>query len=191
MNIFKKLALTLAVLGLVGTASAAPINGVIHFTGPATIAPGTAGTATSISFPGAVDIEETISTGHYSGILSTTSATFTGFTFGVVGTTGPLAVTPLWTFTQGGTYSFNLSSISINAFVGGTRVLEGFGTATSNVAGLDPTPGTWQMSFSGATASVSFQSNTVVPDSGSTLALLGLAMVGIEGLRRRMKAVKA
>jgi hypothetical protein len=61
--------------------------------------------------------------------------------------------------------------------------------------GFDPTLGTWSFTVSNAKGEThdtfGFQSDTaagLVPDGGTTAALLGLALAGIEVLRRKFKA---
>jgi hypothetical protein len=168
-------------------ARAVAISGDIYFTGIGTLN-GTPATATQITFTNPVDVEQTISTGNYGGFSSTTTATFaTPFVFGALGTVGPNSVTPLWSITDGLTYEFNLANITVNAIVGSQRLLEGTGTATISGGLYDPTPGYWTLSTSGTGASISFSSFTSVPDGGTTVALLGMALLGVDGLRRKLK----
>ena len=175
-------------------ARASSISGEIFFTGSAVLKLGAANStfalADGIDFTNPIQILEAISTGDYAGLAAATTATFTdlvgGSAFGVVGTTGPLAVDPLWTFVDGGlTYEFNLSTVISNAVVAGARVIEGSGTAT--ITGFDPTPGYWQLSTSGRNATVSFSSVATVPDGGATVAFLGLALLGISVVRAKLK----
>jgi len=185
---------TLAVALLTSAAFAVPItgqitfNGVADFGGPAVV--DTYANATSIAFPFAVDTEHLTATGSYAGILAATTATFSGFTFGAPGSTGAVAVSPLWTFTDAGTtrtYSFNLTSITLNTVVGTQRNLEGQGMAfiTGVSPSYDQTPATWSLSSSGTDTRISFSSATQsVPEGGSAAALTGLAMLGLFASRR-------
>lgn len=190
----------LAIGLMVANLSAAPITGEVFFTGSADLKLGVANatysTADNIVFLPNVAIDEVSSNGAYAGLQAATSATFTNFTFGAVGTTGALAVSPLWTFTDAGTgwtYTFDLASISVNAVLGTQRLLEGYGTLNITGAGspYTATNGYWTLSSSGVQTRVTFSSYaTSVPDGGSTLVLLGGVLFGVEMLRRRFLAKK-
>lgn len=182
---FKTSLLVLA-FGAVTMASsqAAYISGEIEFFGVGQLNTGPA-TATSIDFR---VVSTTLAFGDYAPIPFGAPATFTDFAFGAPGTVGPNAQTPLWTLTQGlTTYWFDLASITINQYVGTQRLLEGDGTAY--ITGFDPTPGHWSLSTSGSRASVTFSSATIadtpVPDGGTSVALLGGALLGLAGLQRK------
>lgn len=188
MKTFKTLGFTLALAGLVTAARATPINGDIWFTSDANATlNNTPSLATQIIAWGAVTVSSG-ATGSYSAVSGGQAVTMTPalpWTFGAVGTTGTNIVTNLWSFTIGSTtYAFDLLTLTTNGMAGSARVLEGFGTA--KITGLDNTAGFFSMSTSGTGAKVSFSAYTSVPDGGSTIALLGLAMVGIAALRRRM-----
>lgn len=184
-----KLILVLALSGLFASqaAQALSIAGEIVFssTGGATL-DSTQSTATTVTFGGE---EVDLGLGHYSGIASGTAATFSSpFVFGGVGTTGPNAIVDLWKVIVGPTtYSFDLATITINEMSGGSRNLEGLGTA--HITGFTSTAGIWSMNFSGASTTVTFSSAThaPVPDSGATSALLGIGLLGLAGAARRFK----
>ena len=106
-----------------------------------------------------------------------------------------------WTFNSGavaafwsvGGFTFNLTASSIVSQGAGGLVVTGFGYITGN--GFDATFGTWAFTTQnpgvGNPARFSFSAATgAVPDSGSTVAFLGLALVGVEALRRRMRTAK-
>lgn len=191
----KKLIISALLLAgaLAHSAQAVSIDGEIFFssTSGATLDGTGPGDATMITFGGeAVDF----GLGDYSGVTGggVVAATFASpFTFGALGTTGANVVTPLWTFVEAGiTYSFDLATITVNALAGSQRNLEGLGTA--KITGYDDTPGLWRMNFSGSTTTVSFSSSTdspppPVPDSGATLALMGIALLGLAGSARRFR----
>jgi len=100
------------------------------------------------------------------------------------------STTPLWSV---GAFSFDLMSSTI---VTQTKFfLNVTGVGTLSAAGFDPTPGTWSFTVANAKGETretfGFQSDTaagLVPDGGTTAALLGLALAGIEVLRRKFKA---
>jgi hypothetical protein len=121
--------------------------------------------------------------------------TYTGFTYttatGVI--TAPAAPFQLWSFVSGGnTFTFKLDSpIKQNSNTATFFQITGVGTGFVN--GVDPTRGTWSLTGNGAGVSFQFVSSSVnvfVPDGGSAVALLGIALTGIEALRRRIGARK-
>ncbi len=185
---FLKLAGALAVAaGLLSApaAEAATINGAVTFSGGATLNGGlttatgiTAFTGTSVLF----------GTGSYAG-TDGTSATFTPFNWSPATT----PVSPLWTFSIGGTtYSFDLLSVEVDSQAPTGIVLDGTGIA--KITGFEDTPGRWYLSLQPPNLGgnrFTFSSGVDVPEGGSAIALLGLALLGVEGARRRMKAVKA
>jgi len=96
------------------------------------------------------------------------------------------SVTPLWSVDG---FSFNLTSITnVERAVNGI-VLAGSGTLFGP-AGFDPTAAIWSFSadetdvefrFSSTTAAI-----TTVPDGGTTSMLLGLGLLTLAGVRRRV-----
>lgn len=95
-------------------------------------------------------------------------------------------VNPLWTYTSGPkTYSFNLSS-PIFMDQPGDSTLTLKGTGMMNITGFTSTPGTWTFTANQAGSTFSFSSsNAAVPDGGTTVALLGLSLLGLHGVRRK------
>ena len=193
-SLFKAAALVVAIGSMAATQSkAALIVGEISFIGGANLTgPGvpTAATATGIDFNyalvggGSGDYQVFSS---FPGWLTPTN--FTDFTFGAVGTVGPAVVVPLWTFVFGGqTYDFSLASISVNALTGSQRLLEGEGIATISGGSFTPTPAHWSLSTSAAETKVVFSSSTnSVPDGGASVALLGISLVGLAGVSRKLR----
>jgi hypothetical protein len=101
-----------------------------------------------------------------------------------------------WSFNSGAVpnfwsvdgFVFNLKSSSITAQGSGSLAVSGTGTITGH--GFDLTSGTWNFTTQNpsAHARFSFSSATgAVPDGGSAVALLGIALVGIEVLRRSLQ----
>jgi hypothetical protein len=91
-----------------------------------------------------------------------------------------------------GGFTFDLASSTIvhqDAFF---LNITGTGIVSGN--GFTPTPGDWTFtatySNGGTHSHFGFQAetNTAVPDGGSAVALLGIALVGVEVLRRKFKA---
>jgi hypothetical protein len=94
---------------------------------------------------------------------------------------------PLWSV---GGFSFDLMSSTIVTQTSFFLNVTGVGTLSG--PGFDPTAGTWSFTVSNALGrdTFGFQSDTaagLVPDGGTTAALLGLALAGIEVLRRKFK----
>jgi hypothetical protein len=106
-------------------------------------------------------------------------------------------VTPLWKFTAGGiTYSFDATTLTavFNSSADAWDI-SGSGDAFITGGGTDysETPGTWSATVSGSKTSFNFGSaedpptpDPTVPDGGVTVALLGVALVGLHGLRRKL-----
>jgi len=116
---------------------------------------------------------------------TTLTATYNDFTF------DPLPVggyNPLWSFNYSGTaYAFNLLNItSIERSVNGI-LLTGTGLAT--ITGFDNTAATWSFSAD-KTGRFAFSSTTTaVPDAGTTGVLLGMAVLSLAMVRRRVSLV--
>ncbi len=178
-----------ALFALNSAAQAAYINGTINFAGVATLDASPPTATKFLSFSGESVL---LTTGSYIG--AGPGAAFTPFTFGAPGTVGvmgtggpgvglPAPVSPLWTATGG--WSFTLTGITLNTQTGSQRDLEGSGMAYGPL-GFSPTPGFWTLSTSGTASTLTFSSfSSSVPDAGTTVGLLGLALVGLHGARRK------
>jgi hypothetical protein len=106
----------------------------------------------------------------------------------------------LWSYTasDGDTFTFNLNAGSTVTFTGSgsteSVTVQGSGiiTKTAGPIAFDPTVGTWSFTTQnppgGASSTIfSFSAaSQAVPDGGLTVAFLGFALVGIEGLRRKL-----
>ena len=96
-----------------------------------------------------------------------------------------------WTFTVGTkTYNFTLESITSATTINGAIGETGTGTACIN---SDCSPATWSLDAT-RTGSFTFNASvhtSAVPDGGSAVALLGIALAGIEAGRRLLRARKA
>jgi len=123
-------------------------------------------------------------------------------TYVTPGVSSSVITTP-WNFNSGpvanfwsvGGFTFNLTASSIFSQGGDPAgvVVTGYGWMIGN--GFDPTFGVWSFSTQSGPSSAGWvvqfsfsAADSAVPDSGSTVALLGLAIVGVEALRRRQKA---
>jgi hypothetical protein len=116
---------------------------------------------------------------------------------GFVGDGDAVTIAFPWSFNSGSVpnfwsvdgFVFNLSSSSITAQGGGAVTVNGTGTISGN--GFDLTGGTWSFTTQNPSAHSKFSFSAAtgsVPDGGSAVALLGIALVGIEGLRRSLRA---
>jgi VPDSG-CTERM motif len=133
---------------------------------------------------------------HNAGFSSVTSATvdLAGIAPGTQATMGqPWAFNPstptasLWSV---GGFTFDLLSSTIVTQNASTLVIEGSGIVSGN--GFDPTAMDWmfttQSSGGRTRTTFSFSANGVaVPDSGSAVALLGLALTATEAIRRKLR----
>jgi hypothetical protein len=190
----KKTLLTgILALGMVIAAQAIPITGSIDMSGTANNLNNTLlGSATSVAFFTGVTVGGS-PTGAFTGTLGS-SVTWSGFSW-----PSNVLVAPLWHFMSvaGTTYSFDLANVSV--FSQSNSFLNLMGSGTLHVDGFDDTPGTWSFTISnpggGAHANFDFtfansQTAAGVPDGGMTVALLGIAFVGLEGFRRKLGARK-
>ena len=190
-----KTILTLLVIGLVSCglfsqqAQAVPITGGISLAGGYTVNTGNLNTATAFtSFPSVLVFSVS---GSYSGVgtgLSSPVVTMSGFSFNPFSS----SVIPLWTFMSGGsTYSFDLTVLS-SRLQPGDNSLTLKGTGTLHITGFTDTAGSWLFTANQAVDTFTFSSsNGAVPDSGSAVALLGIALAGIEGVRRALRGRRA
>ena len=189
----KKILLTLAATAFVG-AQAYAFSGSITMGGTTTTS--TSKGITSVMFGSDWAVSGTIPpTGAYSAVTAGTAVSYTNFKYNKT----TLALVPpttftLWSFAFGGnTYTFDLNSPLDAAFnSSGSFSINGHGTAYIN--GGDASNGFWSISGTKKTATFTFNSSSVtsvVPDGGSAVALLGIALAGIEGARRMLRARKA
>src|SRR2546423_42603 len=170
-------------------ASAAGITGGISLSGgPISVDTGDLSTANKIIDFGTVTTSGT-GTGTYAAVAGSTAVTTTtGFTFNPTLTPSPTL--NVWSFNSGGvTYSFDLYSISTvsQGAGGGVEFLTIIGSGMLHVTGFTDTVGSFIITANSAGGTFSFSSsNGSVPDGGLTLALLGLGLTAVEGLRRTL-----
>jgi hypothetical protein len=163
-------------------AQAVPIGGTIEFVG-------FGGSTTTNGNTTTIDFSDAMWTASGTGDYSNTAGiqtTFKSINYTGTGANALLAgpVSPLWTFKLGATtYSFELTGVSFAYNGSAISTLAGSGIAS--ITGYDPTPGSFVF---GSVFQFVSGAATSVPDGGSTIALLGLALVGVEGLRRRLRS---
>lgn len=179
-------------------AHAVAINGTISFTG------GSGSIVANSPLPGQTTVDFLLGDlfnvnsglGDYSGAVGG-SSNFTDITY--TGT-GPAVVlvssnSPEWSFTLGATtYTYNLLALTNVTFTPGpTNSLTINGTGVATITGFDPTLASFSLQGTGSNFSFQiFQASDTavgerVPDGGSAMALLGLALAGVEGLRRKLR----
>jgi hypothetical protein len=122
------------------------------------------------------------------------SGNFSGITPGTLATMAkpwifnPSTATPnLWSV---GGFTFNLATSMIVSQSSTFLNVTGNGTISGN--GFTPTFGTWSFTStgSGTQPQFGFVASSSTPDGGSAVALLGIALTGIEGVRRMIRARK-
>ena len=197
MKTLNKTILAVLVTGLISCAlfsqeaQAVPITGGITFAGTVSLDTSSAGTATAVVAGG----------WHGTGgagmpTVQSRDGSFTAF----VALGAPTTFTALqWNFNSGpvtsfwsvGGFTFNLTASSIFSQGGFPATVTVIGTGIISGNGFTPTVGTWSFSSQDPSAGqppvFSFSAATgAVPDSGSTVAFLGLALAGVEALRRKM-----
>jgi VPDSG-CTERM motif len=167
---------------------AAAISGDIQFAGEVAFDTNSLATATTVVtwydvFHNAGFSSVTSTSGDFGGIAPGTQASMpNSWIF------NPSTATPgLWSV---GGFTFDLLSATVVVQNAKTLSIEGTGIVSGN--GFDPTAMDWsfttQSSGGRTRTTFSFSANGVaVPDGGSAVALLGLALTGIEVLRRRFR----
>ena len=167
-------------------ALAVDVHGDINLSGTATLNGAGATDATVITFNSA-QTEEDGSTFDYAGIADSTPVTMAELDFDAVGYVGDLSIPDLWSFTIGSvTYSFDLTKITYNSNDSGRLNINGYGIA--KITDKTDTAGTFVFTqMGGGPTEISFSSSTNVPDSGTTVAFLGLSMLGLAGVARRLR----
>ncbi len=183
----------LASLLLAGAASAIPIAGsisIVSFLDPAFSFDVVANTVTFGAGPNAIVSNRT---GSYALaiplLIPTVGVHYNSFTYSPLGG----SISPIWATTAPnlGLASFDLSSIGfIDENPGVSLTLRGDGLA--KLAGFDDTRGTWSFTATqnGTTFGWDSINSTRVPDGGATLALLGMSVLGLGGVRRFLPSLK-
>lgn len=170
------------------SAQAISITGGISFSGDARPAPaGNWGSATGVDFGTAPNARVSSVSGSYAGVpagaVAGQLASFTDFTFSPGLAPSPVT---LWTFVYNSlTYSFVMDTVSVANQSTFFLDLTGFGTLS--ITGFDDTRGVWRFTGqqAGTPATFSFSSSNEPLPEPSTLALLGLGLLGISAARRR------
>ncbi len=168
--------------GFVGqSANAAMINGAITFAGGAVYDTSSLATATRVNSFSNVSVMS--SDGDFASFTSVGDAV----TMAAPWIFTPSTATPaLWSV---GGFTYDLSGATVVLQNADFLLISGTGTISGN--GFDPTVGTWSFTSQSPSANGVFSfsggsSANGVPDGGTTMALLGIALVGIEIARRKL-----
>ena len=186
-------------------AQATTINGTITFNGTLT-AQILGGGIDGINWGPPANKVSTVD-GDYSSVPIGKLATFTNFQWNssTLAITTP-STTPFveWTFTIGSTtYDFILDNPLTTGTITHTKVgspphvtnlwgVAVLGTGTAQITGFEDTVGVFTVSGTGNAAHLSFDASGIadgdpVPDGGSAVALLGIALISLEVLRRKRR----
>jgi hypothetical protein len=185
----KKIILAILATAFV-TAQAYAFSGTIAFDGlmsQTTIAGVTTNTFTN---PGWVT--QSTGTGDYAVVPGGVPTTVNDFSFTGNNSLNPILlggpIVPQWTFDFGGvTYSFDLENLNLAGSTSTQVIIIGTGTAH---IGAESEPAVWSLDGTGANFTFNASIHTTAiptPDGGSAVALLGLALAGVEVLRRKLR----
>ncbi len=187
-NPTKTLMAALAVALLACTAfqtsvQAVPITGEINFSGGVTLDNSNLATATKVT-AWLSPVVGFGNTGDFTAATQGSAVTFTApWNFNTV-----VPITPFWTTAVGG-FTFNLISSSV--VMQNSTFLNVTGIGVIKKAGFTDTPGTWSFTIptggGGGSATFSFAASTAAtPEGGTALVLLGVGLIAVEGLRRKL-----
>jgi len=164
------------------TTQATLMSGSVNFSGVVQFDTGNVNTANTISKWG-------------KNLVEGADGSFAGLTRGsAVSVTAPWGFDPsapmnsLWSV---GGFTFDLLTSTIVTQSGGLLVLSGTGMMSNAGSGFEATFGTWTFTSQDGVSRSGFSFTTGasdVPDGGSAVALLGMALLGMEVLRRRLAA---
>ncbi len=182
-------AMTIGLFEGISSVEAAQMTGSIDFSGGVLLDTSSAGTATMVTSwtgPGGVGsptvVQSTLSAGAVPGGTGVTIFAPWSFVSG--------AIASFWSVSG---YTFDLTSSSI-AFQSGSFV-NASGPGVLKHAGFDDTPGSWAFSTqdpgAGTPPVFSFSSATGTPvsDVGGTASLMGMGLMGLALVRRKVQAI--
>src|SRR2546429_5679421 len=185
MKLYKILLPIVAVaasVGLLSSAQATPITGMLNIGGTATFDTTSLATAHSATFSDAIVLGG--NSGDFAGFAVGTPVVMASYTF------DPSTMTNgLWSVNG---FTFNLTSSVVQTPRSTTFLsISGVGIITGP-EGFDATPGVWAFTSQNAGghphSTFSFSANTVaaaVPDGGMTIALLGTGLMGLAAFRAK------
>ena len=172
-------------VGLLSSAQATPITGMLNIGGTATFNTSSLATATSATFADVLVLGG--NTGTFAGFAVGTPVVMASYTF------DPSTITNgLWSVNG---FTFNLLTSTVVSRSATFLSVSGTGIITGP-PGFDATPGVWAFTSQNAGGhphnTFSFSANTeggAVPDSGMTLALLGGGLMGLAAFRAKFGKV--
>ena len=169
-------------VGLLSSAQAVPITGMLNIGGTATFDTTSLATAHSATFSDALVLGG--NSGDFAGFAVGTPVVMASYTF------DPSTITNgLWSVNG---FTFNLTASLVQLPRTATFLsITGTGTITGP-AGFDATPGVWAFTSQNASgrphSTFSFSANTeAVPDGGMTMALLGTGLMGLAAFRAKFR----
>jgi len=178
----------LVALALGSAAHAAVITGKLDITSlnGVTLNTTSLATATNAKFDQTPYQAVSSSTGSFAAIgVANSTVTMTGTTWNFT------TAVPINSFWSVGGFTFNLASSNVVAGQN-ANFLQATGTGTiTGPSGYTPSSGFWTFTAtdasggSAATHKFTFTSSTSVPEGGTTMALLGMSMLGLYGARRK------
>ena len=187
MNLYKILLAIVASaagVGLLSSAQAVPITGMLNIGGTATFDTNSLATAHSATFSDALVLGG--NSGDFAGFAVGTPVVMASYTF------DPSTITNgLWSVNG---FTFNLTASLVQLPRSATFLsITGTGTITGP-PGFDPTPGIWAFTSQNAGgrphSTFSFSANTeAVPDGVMTMALLGTGLMGLAAFRAKFGKV--
>ncbi len=172
-------------VGLLSSAQATPITGMLNIAGTANFNTSSLTTASSATFSDVLVLGG--NTGTFASFAVGTPVVMASYTF------DPSTITNgLWSVNG---FTFNLLSSTVEQRTATFLSVSGTGIITGP-AGFDATPGVWAFTSQNAGGhphdTFSFSANTeggAVPDSGMTLALLGTGLMGLAAFRAKFAKV--
>lgn len=184
-----------AAVAVTTAVQAIPISGTIEMGGEANLNTSDMGSATSItSWPLVYVVTDSGAFSSIPGLPTFTTVNMNSAAWVFAPAPG-VALNNLWNV---GGFQFNFQSDTVSQSATALTII-GFGTIVSTVngSGLDPTAFEWELSAETPTTGGNVQftfsataepnsNGNAVPDGGITVAFLGLALAGLEGLRRKL-----
>jgi hypothetical protein len=191
-TILKGGASLLVAFGLSAVAHAAQIQGTIDFGGGVKF--------NDVSLPGSTGGYFTAglvldSTGDFSSVPAIPQITPVDFANDSAGNEWLWNSGPIDDFWQVGGFTFDLLASQEITTANPNEALAVLGVGVISGNGFDPTPGVWAFVVTNAggndrnNASFTFQASNRtqgVPDGGTTIALLGVSLLGLHGIRRKL-----
>ena len=183
MKLSKIILAIVASVGLLSSAQATPITGMLNIAGTANFNTSSLTTASSATFADVLVLGG--NTGDFAGFAVGTPVVMASYTF------DPSTITNgLWSVNG---FTFNLLSSTVVSRSATFLSVSGTGIITGP-PGFDPTPGVWAFTSQNSGGrphdTFSFSANTeAVPDGGMTMALLGAGLMGLAAFRAKFGKV--